>query len=114
MAESPSEVGLRDYLAILQRRKWIVIEVFVVLVGIVAIGSFLQAPVYRAAAALLVETEGPSFGRYEELPMVAQGLDMARSATIETHKWLITTRPVLDAVIQDLDLQVGIEELRGQ
>ncbi len=114
MAESPSEVGLRDYFAILQRRKWIVIEVLIALVGIVAIGSFLQAPVYRAAAALLVETEGPSFGRYEELPMVAQGLDMARSATIETHKRLMTTRPVLEAVTQDLNLLVGIEKLREQ
>ena len=91
-----------------------VIEVFIVLVGIVTIGSFLQAPVYRAAAALLVETKAPSFGRYEELPMVAQGLDMTRSATIETHKRLITTRPVLEAVVQDLDLQVGIEELKAQ
>lgn len=114
MSESSAEVGLRDYIAVLQRRKWIVIEVFIVLVGTVAIGSFLQTPIYRAAAALLVETEGPSFGRYEELPMVARGLDTARTATIETHKWLITTRPVLDAVIQDLDLQVGIEKLRAQ
>jgi len=114
LSESPSEVGLRDYLAILQRRKWIVIEVLIVLVGTVAIGSFLQAPVYRAAAALLVETEGPSFGGYEELPLVARGLDTARSATIETHKRLITTRLVLDAVIQDLDLPVGIAGLREQ
>ncbi len=114
MSESSSEIGLREYLQIIQRRRWIVIEVFIVLVGIVAIGSFLQAPVYRAAAALLVETEGPSFGRYEELPMVAQGLDMTRAATIETHKRLITTRPVLEAVIQDLDLPVGIEKLRAQ
>ncbi len=114
MSQSSSEMGLREYLQIIQRRRWIVIEVFTVLVGIVAIGSFLQTPVYRAAAALLVETEGPSFGRYEELPMVAQGLDMTRAATIETHKRLMTARAVLDAVIQDLDLPLGIEELRAQ
>jgi len=114
LSESSSEMGLREYLQIIQRRRWIVIEVFIVLVGIVAIGSFLQAPVYRAAAALLVETEGPSFGRYEELPIVTSGLDMTRAATIETHKRLLTTRPVLEAVIQDLDLQVDIEKLRRQ
>jgi len=114
LSELSSEVGLRDYLAILQRRKWIVIEVFIVLVGTVAIGSFLQAPVYRAAAALLLETKGPSFGRYEELPLVARGLDMARTATIETHKRLITTRPVLEAVVQDLDLQIDIAKLTQQ
>lgn len=114
MPESSSEVGLRDYLAVLRRRKWIVIEVFVLLVGTVVIGSFLQAPLYRAAAALLVETAAPSFRGYEELPIVARGLEMTHSATIQTHKRLMTTRPVLEAVIQDLDLQVSIEELRRQ
>ena len=114
MSESSSEIGLREYLQIIQRRKWVIIEVFIVVVGIVAIGSFFQPPVYRAAAALLVETEGPSFGRYEELPIVAQGLDMSRSATIETHKRLMTTRPVIEAVIQDLDLHVSVADIRQQ
>ena len=114
MPDSSSEIGLRDYFKVLQRRKWIVIEVFVALVGIVAIGSFLQTPVYRATAVLLVETEGPSFGRYEELPLVARTLDVTHIRTIETHKRLITGRPVLEAVIEDLGLQLTIRELQRE
>ncbi len=114
MAESPAELGLRDYFEVLQRRKWIVIEVFVVLVATVAIGSLLQAPVYRATAALLVETQAPSPGRREELPLVALAMEVTRSRTIETHKQLITRRPVLEATIADLDYPLIVEKLRRQ
>ncbi len=115
MADSASsEMGLRDYIDILQRRKWIIIEVFTVLVAVVAVGSFLQTPIYRATAALLVETEVPTYGRYEELPLITSALQMNRSQTIETHKRLITRRPVLQAVIDDLNLPIEVGKLRKQ
>ncbi len=114
MAEPTPGVALRDFFELLQRRKWIVVEVSVILVSVVAIGSFLQTPVYRAAAALLVETQSAGVQGYEELPIVARGLETMRSRTIETHKRLITRRPVLEAVIADLDLHRGTGELQRQ
>jgi len=114
LTESPSEIGLRDYLEVLQRRKWIVIEVFIVLVGTVALGSFLQTPIYRATVALLVETEAPAFGRYSELPLVATALQVSRIQSVETHKRLITRRPLLTAVIEALGLEASAKKLEKQ
>jgi len=96
--EPSSELALRDFLEVLHRRKWIVIEVFAILVIVVAAGSFLQTPIYRATTVLLAETQSSSYSGYQEMPLVSAGLEMTRSQSVETHKRLITGRPVLDAV----------------
>ncbi len=115
MAEETEQLELRDYLTVLQRRRWIVIEVFVVLVAVVAIGSYVQTPVYRATAKLLVETQAPPrYSHYEELPLVAAGLEITRARSLETHKALIKTRPVIEAVIRQLHLDEEPEELLKQ
>jgi len=114
LLESSSELGLRDHLQVLRRRRWIIIEVFVILVGVVAAGSFLAKPVYRATAGLLVETGTPMSSSYEELPIVGSTLAASHIRTIETHKRLILGRPILKAVVEQLSIELGVRELSSQ
>ena len=114
MLESSSELGLRDYLQILHRRRWIIIEVFVILVGVVAVGSFLAKPIYRATAGLLVETGTPMSSPHEELPIVVTTLSASHIRTIETHKRLMLGRPILEAVIDEVPLGLTVGGLSSQ
>ena len=56
MTETVRQPQARDYFIVLFRRRWIIIQAFVVIVATVAVGTFAQTPIYRASTALLVET----------------------------------------------------------
>jgi len=114
LSDSPSEMGLREYLQVIQRRRWIVIEVFVVVVTVVVIGNLLTQPVYRATAGLLVESATPQSGRYDELPIIGTALSVSHIRTIETHRRLLVGWPIMEAVMKELDLQLGVKEFRKQ
>ncbi|MFN2506346.1 MAG: polysaccharide biosynthesis tyrosine autokinase [Acidimicrobiales bacterium] len=51
---------LRDYLDVLKRNKWFVVEAVVLVALIVGITSRLRTPVYRATAQVLLEPNDPS------------------------------------------------------
>lgn len=53
--QSGPELELLDYLRVLSRRKWIVVSTVLVLVGVSLLVSFLQEPVYKATARLLLQ-----------------------------------------------------------
>ena len=54
------DIHLKDYLFILFNRKWIVISFFVFTVTIVSFATFMQKPVYRATASVVVDAETPN------------------------------------------------------
>ena len=54
-------MALRDYLAVLQRRKWPIIGVTGVVVGAAVLLSLLQAPVYQGATRLLLRPSASIF-----------------------------------------------------
>jgi succinoglycan biosynthesis transport protein ExoP len=60
-AESPiwQEPELREFLNTLERRKWWVVNVFLVVLAIVVLLTYLARPVYRASA--IVQVAGPAF-----------------------------------------------------
>ena len=114
MSESSSEIGLREYLQVIQRRRWIVIEVFVIVVVVVVVGNLLAQPVYRATAGLLIEAGTPQSGPYDQLPIVGTALSMSHGRTIETHRRLLVGRPIIEAVLEELELHFTVGEFRTQ
>jgi len=114
LSDSSSEIGLREYLQVIQRRRWVVLEVFLVVVAVVVIGNLLTQPVYRATAALLIEAGTPQSMRYEELPIIGSELAVNHIRTIETHRRLLVGRPIIEAVMKELDLKSTVKEFRKQ
>jgi polysaccharide biosynthesis transport protein len=51
--------GLRDYLYILLKRKWLVIGTFLTIFLAVAVYTFLRTPIFRAAAKLQITEDNP-------------------------------------------------------
>ena len=54
------ELHLKDYMDVLRRRRDIVVLFFVTTVLVVAVGSFIMKPVYRATVTLLIDPESPN------------------------------------------------------
>ena len=51
---------IKDYIEVLRRRRDIILTFFITTVAVVALGSFLMRPVYRATTTLLVDVESPN------------------------------------------------------
>ena len=68
-----SQRSLVSYWHILARRRWTIVAVMAVLVTVVAIASFKKKPIYRATAAVEVDSETPQVqtlnDSYQQLPM---------------------------------------------
>ena len=59
-----AEVSISEYLDVLQRRKVILIQTFVIVFVLGAIVTFLSKPVYRASARILVEGKSMTVAQY--------------------------------------------------
>ena len=98
-------IGLRHYLDVVRRRKWIVLGVMVACIGAAALISFLQEPTYQATTKLVVGQEGgltdPRFG----------GGSFVQVLTA-TMRDLVESTVVLEQVIRNLNLDDTPEGLR--
>jgi Uncharacterized protein involved in exopolysaccharide biosynthesis len=60
IAKLQEELHLKDYFDVLQRSRNTVLLFFVTTVMVVAIGSFMMTPIYRATATILIDPESPN------------------------------------------------------
>jgi capsular polysaccharide biosynthesis protein/4-amino-4-deoxy-L-arabinose transferase-like glycosyltransferase len=98
---------LGTYLAILRRRKWLIGLVVAAMVSVVAIGTLLTTPIYRAATKLRVLT---ATGGSVEWP---QYNIPSAERLMNTYSDLVTGGPVLEELVQKLGLdespQIDVE-----
>ena len=105
------EFDLGSFLTVVARRRWIILGCFAVIVGAVGAGTWLQTPIYEATALLLVETTTPQYRGYEEMPLLTAALDVSRTRSVETHRCLITSPPVMQKTIASLGLNASVGQL---
>lgn len=96
----PEQIHLSDYLAIIKKRKWVVIAFSVILVGIVTTFSFISTPIYKATAQIIMESQ-PSAGTNveEEIKRDRRELDF-----YQTQYNLLQSRILALKVIDELQL----------
>ena len=101
---------LTEYYYILSKHKSLVITSFVVIVCLTMLFTFLMKPLYRASATLAIEKEQTIS------PLTGERVDyesyLSQSLTFNTHFKLITSRPVMEKVIQKLELE-KLDKVRG-
>lgn len=90
---------VKDLLRVLRRRLWVILLVAGVLAGLAVAYGFLQAPTYEAKARMLVEK------KQSESYM----LDLNQLTS--TVAQAVTTQPVAEAVIEELNLPLSSREL---
>ena len=60
-------VHLREYIRVMRKHVWLILACFIVIMGAVAIGTYMQQPVYRAATRALIAREAPRVVNIQEV-----------------------------------------------
>jgi polysaccharide biosynthesis transport protein len=71
-AHPEQEIHLRDYLHVLDRRKWLILTVLVVSFTIAAIRTFRERPLYQAAAQIMIQKETPNVISIQQVMQVSE------------------------------------------
>ena len=96
---------IRDFIAIVRKRIWWVVAVFVVVVGFVAADNFTATPIYRSTAQVLIKPDDPKVIEFEAV----EGARHRRSRYYTTQYKLIKSRDLARRIVNHLNLteQVG-------
>lgn len=97
--------GLRDYLYILLKRKWLVIGAFLTIFLAVALYTFLRTPIFRATAKLQITADNPGsqVSANEKLPELF-GYDDPEKFQ-QTQYEILKSRSLAENVVQALNLK---------
>lgn len=108
MAETPqlasSEVTLNDYLDIVKRRRWVIIQTFAVVAAIGLITTMMATPIYQATAKLKVEAAPLTITTQNSDNPLSSILAQAQPDSVETQIQLLQT----DRFIQRVYKQAGV------
>jgi len=95
-------IHLSEYYFILLKHKSLIIASLVIMVTLTMLFTFMMKPVYRATASMVIEKQQSTS------PLTGERLDyesyVSQSLTFNTHFKLITSRPVLEKLIKDFEL----------
>lgn len=93
-------VHLREYIRVIRKHVWLILACFLVVVGAVAVGTYMQQPVYRAGALALIAPEANRVVNIQEV--TPTGGDSVEN--FQTQVQIIRSRPVIQRVIDTTDL----------
>jgi polysaccharide biosynthesis transport protein len=101
------QVHLREYIRVLRKHAWLVAACFVVILTTVALGTYLQRPIYRATTKALLERETSRVVNFQDVgPVESESLE-----AFQTQVQIVKSRPVIQGVIDTLDLKTRRPEL---
>jgi len=107
IADDPQAFYPRDPIRVLRQRLWVIVVVTLITVGLATGFTFAQSPTYEATIMILVGQKQGS--ATDNLLTEVQGLQGV-TATVATA---ITTRPVAQAVVEELNLSMYPEEIQA-
>jgi polysaccharide biosynthesis transport protein len=105
-AEDKREVHLLDYWRTIWRGRWTVVSMFVVVVTLVAIGTFTQKPIYRAQASVEITPQSNKVSPVADVSELGTGNYgwYAEERYFNTQYQIIKSRDVAQRVFDRLDL----------
>jgi len=100
------EVHLRDYWKIVWQARWTVLAVFVIVVGLTAVWTFLQTPIYRATVTIEVQSKAQQISVGQDVSGLGAGSYgwLAEEKYHNTQVEIIRSRDVARRVSTVLDL----------
>ncbi len=111
MATSVSDVNssgldLRHTLRVVMRRKWLILLVFVAVVGVVALYATRQPKVYGAQTSIIIDPREPRFldSQIQDVNADTYANFWANKEYVETQYKIITSRAVSQRVVEKLGL----------
>jgi uncharacterized protein involved in exopolysaccharide biosynthesis len=94
-------VHLREYVRVVRKHAWLILTCFVVVVGTVILGTYLQRPIYRATTKALIEREARRVVNFPDSgPLEGDSVE-----SFQTQVQIVKSRPVVQRVIDTLGLK---------
>src|SRR5712691_12783282 len=110
MADTPqlnaADVSLNDYLDIIRRRRWIIIQTFAVVAAIGLITTMMATPIYRATAKLKVEAAPLTITTQNTENPLASILSQAQPDSVETQMQMLQVEPFIQRVLDEAGVPV--------
>jgi capsular exopolysaccharide synthesis family protein len=104
MIETPqlnaADVNLNDYLDIVRRRRWIIIQTFVVVTAIGLITTMMTTPIYRATAKLKVDATPITISTQNTDNPLTSILSQAQPDSVETQMQMLQVEPFIERVLK--------------
>jgi capsular exopolysaccharide synthesis family protein len=100
LLQEEKEVHLRDYWKVIQKRRWIVIAFFFIVLIATAVGTFAMKPIYRGTATIQINKENPQIVDFKEI-FAVNTMDMDY---YQTQYKILESRTLAKRVIQTLKL----------
>ena len=98
--QEEKEVNLRDYWKVIQKRRWIIIAFFWIVLITAAVGTFTMRPIYRGTVTIQINKENPQIVDFKEI-FAVNTMDMDY---YQTQYKILESRSLARRVIQALKL----------
>ena len=96
---------------VILRRKWIIIQAFIIIFSVILIGALLQTPTYQASCHVVIEQQGTqeallrSIGM-EQVSEILFAMNLGqKSSLVAVEMMKILTKPILDLVVKRMELK---------
>ena len=95
-------MSLHEYMAILRRRRAIIVQAFVLILVVGVVITLITKPVYHAEAKLLVDGPSYNMNTIDNDNPLSQLLAVGDEQTVETQVEVLQTQPLLDQVTRQV------------
>ncbi|MBV9848957.1 MAG: polysaccharide biosynthesis tyrosine autokinase [Armatimonadetes bacterium] len=95
-------LSLQEYLAILRRRRLIILQAFVLITVVGLVITLFSRPVYHAEAKLLVDGPSYNLNTVDTTNPLSGLLALSQEQTVETQVEVLQTQPLLDQVTREV------------
>jgi capsular exopolysaccharide synthesis family protein len=103
------EINLLDYLKVLQKRKWLILAIFLIVLTVTVVGIFTVKPVFRGTATIQIDKENPQIVDFREIFTVSAW----DTDYYQTHYQILASRQLAKRVINTLNIYEHPEFLPG-
>jgi succinoglycan biosynthesis transport protein ExoP len=97
-----SGVSLQEYLAILRRRRGIILQTFVVILVVGVVITLLTKPVYEASAQMLVDPPALSVNSVDASNPLSSLFTVGQQQSLDTQIQVLQAGPLMDQVTQQV------------
>ncbi len=112
--ELSSGVLMQEYLAILRRRRMIILQAFVLISVVGVVITLMERPVYQSSAKLLVEGPSYNLNTVDSNNPLAGLFELSQQQTVDTQVEVLQAQPLLDAVTKQVGLAtVSVSSVKG-
>ena len=103
------EIDLREYWGIINRNKWGIAGLALVVCVLTVVVVYSMTPIYRASATLLIESQEANVVSIEEV----YGIDASQREYYQTQFEILSSRKLASRVIKELDMRTHLTREAG-